>query len=267
MPQQIQAGNAEDQDRWIFLQAAIWPDLIRPIHKYHKGTWHFINVPFYLSAHDQTALQDVIKPNVSMTLPVPLTTMERDHLNAAQAFKLCVRGLTDADSSDEEKAIYFCWLLHIVGDIHQPLHSTSLVTRGRFHTSEGDRGGNGIQVKQGRNLHSYWDGLLGGDQTLNDIRKRSAAILASPELTKAGESAATKPGVEVWVQESNNWCKDFVYSKLILDEVAAREADASQPLQKVDLPAEYRQKAGQVAQQRVAEAGYRLAEILKQVAE
>jgi hypothetical protein len=267
MPQDIRNGNAEDRDRWIFLQAAIWPDLIRMVPKYHKETWHFMNVPYYLSALDKAALQDVIKPNVSFTLPNPLTPAAHDHLNGAQAFKLCVRTLTDADTTDEEKAVSYCWLLHIAGDLHQPLHSTALVTRGRFHTSEGDRGGNGIKIKQGRNLHSFWDGLLGGEQTLNDIRGRAADILGSAELKKAAEKAAGTLAVEVWVQESNRLAKDFVYDKLILDEVAAREADATMPLHKVDLPLEYRQKAGRLAQQRVAEAGYRLAEILKQVAE
>src|SRR5262245_28017257 len=53
MPKEIQKGSAEDQDRWIVLQAAIWPDLIRSIPKYHKDTWHYINKPHYLSALDE----------------------------------------------------------------------------------------------------------------------------------------------------------------------------------------------------------------------
>jgi hypothetical protein len=267
MPEDIRKGNAEDQDRWIFLQAAIWPDLVRPHPPYHKRSWHFINMPFYLSPLDQAALQDALKPNISFSLPSPLTKTAQDHLNCVQAWKLCMRGLTDAHATDGERAIDYCWLLHIAGDIHQPLHATALVTRGRFNTAEGDMGGNAIKIKQGHDLHSYWDGLLGGNQTLNDIRGRAADILADAKLRKAAESAAAKMAVEVWVVESNQLAKDFVYSKLILDEVAAREADASQPLQKVDLPQEYRQQAGQLARQRVAEAGYRLAEALKQITE
>jgi hypothetical protein len=267
MPKDIKDGDAEDRERWIFLQAAIWPDLARSDPRYHKESWHFMNVPYYLSAHDKATLQDVIKPNVSFSLPTPLTAEAKAHLNAAQAIKLCVRVLTDSHATDQERAISFCWLLHVVGDIHQPLHSTALVSRGRFHTGEGDRGGNSIKIKQGRNLHSYWDGLLGGEQKLNDIRKRSAEILGDDGLKKAAEAAAEKLDVEDWVQESNKLAKDFVYHKLILAAVRAGEAQASKPLQKVDLPEEYLQKAGQVAQQRVAEAGYRLAEILKQVEE
>jgi len=265
MPDDIKNGNADDRDRWIFLQAAIWPDLVRPNPPYHKESWHFINLPFFLTAHDKAVLEDTIKPNVSMTLPNPLK--DTDQLNCVQAFKLAERTLTDADSTDEEKAISFCWLLHIAGDIHQPLHSTSLITRGRFHTSEGDRGGNGIKVKQGRNLHSYWDGLLGGDQSLNDIRGRAAAILADADMKKSADKAAGELDIVAWVNESNKIAKTFAYDELILKEVAAREADSSHPLHKVDLPAEYLKEAGRIAQRRVAEAGYRLAEILKQIEE
>jgi hypothetical protein len=49
------------------------------------------------------------------------------------------------------------------------------------------------------------------------------------------------------------------------EEVTAREASAKQPLQKVDLPLEYREQAGLLAPRRAAEAGCRLAEIIKQL--
>jgi len=265
MPDDIAEGP--DEDRWIFLQAAIWPDLVRPFPPFHHGSWHFMNIPFFLTPHDQAALQDVIKPNVSLTIPHPLTPAAHEHMNCAQALKLCLQELNDSHTTEGEKAICYCWVLHIVGDIHQPLHSTGLVTRGRFNTAEGDRGGNSIKIKQGKNLHSFWDGLLGGDQTLNSIRQRSAAILGSDKLKQAAEKASSQLAIEVWLQESNAMAKNFAYDKLVLDEVAAREADAMQPLQKVDLPVEYRKEAGRLAQQRVAEAGYRLAEVLKQVSD
>src|SRR5205807_3132992 len=63
MPEEIRERVSEDQDRWIFLQASIWPDLIRSAPKFHKGTWHYIDIPFYLSDLDKTALGDSIKPN------------------------------------------------------------------------------------------------------------------------------------------------------------------------------------------------------------
>jgi hypothetical protein len=265
MPDDFQSESKENQNRWIFLQASIWPDLVRPFPPYHKEQWHFINIPQYLTPHDQTVLQDVIKPNISFSMPNSLTDKDRDSLNCVQAFKLAMRVISDGHSPDEEKAISYCWLMHLAGDTHQPLHSTGLVSRGRFNTSEGDRGGNGIKIKQGKNLHSFWDGLLGGDQTMNSIRKRSADILADIELKDAAEKAVESLTPEQWVQESNELTKSFVYSKQIIDAVIAGEANGHVPLQKVDLPLKYRQDAGRMAQKRVGQAGYRLAEVLKQL--
>ena len=56
----------------------------------------------------------------------------------------------------------WCWLFHLVGDVHQPLHTVSL-----FKTKypDGDRGGNLVFVRAKRSgaildLHQLWDGLL-----------------------------------------------------------------------------------------------------------
>ena len=58
------------------------------------------------------------------------------------------------ETTDMDKAILLCWLFHLVGDIHQPLHCSAMFTPRLF--SEGDRGGNSIKVGK-YNLHSTWD--------------------------------------------------------------------------------------------------------------
>lgn len=57
-----------------------------------------------------------------------------------------------------ERALFARYLVHLVGDIHQPLHSVSLFN----HTfPNGDRGGNLLKLKilngTTENLHSFWD--------------------------------------------------------------------------------------------------------------
>ena len=67
-----------------------------------------------------------------------------------QAIKLCKIKLKSNDTSIEEKAFHLRFLVHLVGDIHQPLHV------GRSE----DRGGNNIKVKwfgDDSNLHRVWD--------------------------------------------------------------------------------------------------------------
>jgi hypothetical protein len=40
----------EDQDRWIFQHAAIWPDQIRGDGVYDEPTWHYVNFPLFVGA-------------------------------------------------------------------------------------------------------------------------------------------------------------------------------------------------------------------------
>jgi hypothetical protein len=266
MPKEVSAGPVEDRERWIFLQAAIWPDLIRPIPRFHRETWHYVNMPYFLSAVDEKALAATIKPNVSADLPFPLTNRAKEDLNCIQAFKLCVRELSDSHTTDQERALYYCWLLHIAGDVHQPLHSTSLVSRARFNQPEGDRGGGRIRIVQDtKGLHHYWDNLYGSKQSLKRITDRTRDILDRPGVKKAAEAAARNLDVKAWVQESHDLAKTVVYTKDILDTVTAGEIDPDQPLPKVNLSEADQKKARDTVDRRVAEAGYRLAEILKRL--
>ena len=66
------------------------------------------------------------------------------------------------ESDPERKAIALAWLFHLVGDIHQPLHTAQLFT---VDYPKGDRGGNEICVRvtqagQPMDLHRFWDGVI-----------------------------------------------------------------------------------------------------------
>jgi hypothetical protein len=89
------------------------------------------------------------------------------------------------DGSAEERAVHLCWLLHLTGDIHQPLHCCSLLSEA---FPEGDRGGNlslvkfadGLPVK----LHPTWDNLLGTNCDQDSIAEAVA------QLQQLGQSGA-----------------------------------------------------------------------------
>lgn len=265
MPDDIRQGSAADRDRWIFLQASIWPDLVRPFPPFHMETWHFVNFPFFLSKADENALKDSIKPNVNVKLPPPMSDEQKKTLNCMQAFNLCLREISDSHSTDPEKALYYCWLLHIGGDTHQPLHSTSLISRGRFNESEGDRGGHlpiSHKKKEASNLHAFWDQLHGEEQEMGEIIDRSAKILEVAEVRDAAEKAITILKVDQWIQESHQLAKTFAYTPDILKAVADAEATAPKGIHAIHLRSEYQAKAQEIANRRVAEAGYRLAELL-----
>ena len=88
------------------------------------------------------------------------------------------------DSDEERKAIALAWLFHLVGDIHQPLHTAQLFTT---EHPQGDRGGNEIcvratQARQPMDLHRFWDGVI------TSSSKSDAA-------TKRGHGTPKPPGV------------------------------------------------------------------------
>jgi hypothetical protein len=144
----------------IFMIAATWADRIKNDPDYHTdgshngnrpptdGTannntgfddlarhkyWHFIDRPFTL---DSTALPQVPEPN-------------------AQTRISDFRAVLASNSSDELKSYDLSWLLHLVGDVHQPLHCATRVSAAK---PGGDDGGNGVALSTAPGkLHSFWD--------------------------------------------------------------------------------------------------------------
>jgi len=114
-----------------------WADEARYSPEYKEtAPWHFANLPDGLG-YEQFSTQ--LK---ALTVP-----------NAYQALQQNIQILKDPAKSKDEKVIALKFVIHIVGDVHQPMH----VSRAE------DQGGNKIQAKyQGKdtNLHSLWDSGL-----------------------------------------------------------------------------------------------------------
>ena len=130
--------------------------------------------------------------------------------------------LADPEVGQDAKAIAYCWLFHLVGDLHQPLHSSALVSVNQF--PEGDRGGNGIPLTRGRNLHSLWDNLLGRSETFNNVRKVAAELSDRKVYGDVWDSAAKETDVRKWLVESHRLAESFTYSPAILDAVRGTPA-------------------------------------------
>lgn len=189
------------------------------MHKY----WHFVDLPF---TQDGTPLQDPPVPNA---------------LTQIDAF----RAVLASDSPDALKSYDLVWLLHLVGDVHQPLHATA-----RFGSDqpEGDDGGNGVFVcipQCGKRLHSFWDGLLGSSES------PAAAIAIGQDLPPAQFAFANNLNTAAWINES------FLAAKLsaYVDPIGLGSGPFT-------ITSGYRNNARAVARLRVALAGERLARIL-----
>jgi len=105
-------------------------DEIKSDHKYDKYyTWHYVNFPFDTKYENS---QKDKKGDIVMGI---------EH---------CVNALKDPSTSQEDKVFYLKFLVHLIGDLHQPLHV------GRKE----DKGGNDIKVLwhyKKTNLHRVWD--------------------------------------------------------------------------------------------------------------
>jgi hypothetical protein len=99
----------------IFANAAKWPDEVRkpPYAKeFHHATWHYVNIPY---VPDEYANQ--FSPGT--------LTEAGDLLPAINSnFEI----LKNPKASKAAKAVAICWVAHLVGDIHQPLHTVALYT-------------------------------------------------------------------------------------------------------------------------------------------
>lgn len=272
---QAVAKDAEEgEDRIAFMMAATWPDAIKRMGDYqddgeipngpdasrnlgyadklmHKY-WHYIDLPF---SPDKTPLANPRIPNAQTQIGV---------------FRRVLAQPSGSEGADDELKSYdLVWLLHLVGDVHQPLHATS-----RFDKDfpAGDAGGNQIRVctTSCGSLHAFWDSLLepaGGHVEVScksrewlptssqcAALKVAAALDNARAVGVATRKSAADTNEAHWIEESFALAKSRVYS-----------APVGLSKGPYNLDYEYEQAARKVGAQRAALAGARLANVLNQV--
>lgn len=236
----LTAGMSEhDQERYLFMLAARWPDDIRGDKAFDHPPWHYINYPY--KPPDQP---DSVHP------PAPAAE------NIVEAFKQNV-AIVQSSAPDNQKAVALCWIFHLVGDAHQPLHAVSLFTT---QFPDGDRGGNLIYIRPDpsspttQNLHAYWDDILLTDEHYDVARALAAKLENSQGLIPLKVPAESR--FEWWTHESFDLAVSTAYRNGKLKTGADRDHGAP-------LPRNYHAAAERVATRRVALASYRLADFLR----
>jgi hypothetical protein len=232
----------EDRDLFLFMLAARWPDDVRRNAEYHRGPWHYINFPFKPAGQPAT-----------VTAPPPA---EPNILTAYAENLAIVKG----DGAAGEKAVALCWLMHLVGDAHQPLHTVSLFTT---EYPVGDRGGNRIFIRARPggailNLHKLWDGLILGAGRFTDARNEATRLRLREDLAHEKLPELSEQSFERWAQESFELAKRLAY--LDGKSLGSPTRDNATPV----LPEGYLAKAKAVAERRIVLAGYRLADVLRE---
>ena len=277
MPEELADADPMDVERWHFAQASVWPDLARgfkgdDLRKFHRSTWHYINFPIFLNDKSEKTISKKITVNLDTELTTKMKGSDinaEGKMNIAQALEKSIAKLDGDSSSDASKALFTCWLFHLLGDAHQPLHSSALFSKYCF--PRGDKGGNTIRARSGQSfrsssLHSLWDGMLGRGTKLNDAKQKVYRIRTNEDLVGIGEKAALNVEPISWLSESHNLAKSAVYVPQVLDAVNAAESDRDvKKLKIIVLSDQYFQDGGEVSEKRALEAGFRLAAILNSI--
>jgi hypothetical protein len=242
----IAKASVAKRPQVAFVMAATWPDFIKTARGYTNDTdtpppgptssqnigysdhlqhryWHFIDTPF---STDGTALVPPVAPNARTQIEL-FTAAISSH------------------ASDDIKSYDLVWLEHLVGDVHQPLHATS-----RFSADlpRGDRGGNAVALcaRPCKNeLHAFWDKVLGTSKS------PITAIKAADELAAPAAAKARIADDHVWITESFEAAKQFVYAPPVGPGAGPYTLDAA-----------YKSQAKTEAKDRVELAGVRLANLI-----
>jgi hypothetical protein len=247
-------ANTGDEALFLFMQAARWADDIRGTPD-DCGSCHYINYRY-------TAGQIPINPRAVPQNP-----------NIETAFAQHAKVLAAANENVSKRAKSLCWTFHLVGDVHQPLHTAALFTPQR---PKGDRGGNDFYIRATKTgavvkLHAYWDGLLIGSERFQSVRNRATEIRA--QFPRDELSAfLTRTDFQDWAKRESYFAAvrfSYLNGKLpgALPRKVARIVNGRKnvtPANAPVLPESYASAATFQARQRAALAGYRLADLLRQ---
>ena len=221
-------------------QVASWADEIRKDHP-RTGPWHYVDTP--LDDPDYVASRDCRRGNcVVAKLP---------HF---------VRVLGDRSASPRTRLIALKWVVHLVGDIHQPMHNVD----------NHDKGGNTLQLVffgEPSNLHKVWDSAMiqhalglhmNPDYSIDRSAAHRAALWLDQRIDRAQRNRWGLHGEGIdaaarqWSNHSHELARTVAYGELPTPRERRRQGWS----------ARYQAQAWPVARTQLEAAGVRLADVL-----
>ena len=200
---------------------SVWADDIREEHP-ETGPWHYIDVPLAASAID-------------MTHECPGGNCVVAKISEFES----VLKNKSVDPALRREALEF--VIHFVGDLHQPLHCAD----------NNDQGGNKVQViffGQPSNLHAVWDGGIIGHEKQHGA---SLATALEGRITPEQRAAWVRGSVEEWALESHALAVSVAYGRL---------PSGTNP----NLADDYVNATMPVVEEQIEKAGIRLAHLLNE---
>ncbi len=154
------------------------------------SAWHYVNIPPDKDYSD-------IEPSPYGDLVVGI--------------QKCISVVKNENSTNEDRVFYLKMLVHLIGDLHQPMHV------GRLE----DKGGNDLQLQwfgKGSNLHKVWDANM-----INDYGMSYTELATSlPELDSKEKKVIQEGSILDWVKESQEIATKLYGSVAVGEKLAYR---------------------------------------------
>ena len=272
----VAAGEArgEERARRMFLECARWPDDSKFTNN-DRLTWH-------------TARWAVLAKDAPPEAHAAVAARKgRPWGQGIEALELTYGMVSNPESSPTERAWALCWLMHVLGDVHQPMHTSDLFSK---QFPAGNMAGSMGYVmdpvtESPITLHILWDSNILRVPTLDAVAGHTAEFMkkyprsAFPELQAHPMS---EPGFfRTWAKESNqvavDWAADLAMAvdpdkDQTSDELVRKMVNfilnGISPIDDApDLPAGYWDNLQITAERRIALAGYRMADVVLEAAD
>lgn len=198
--------------------ACTWPDTLREERPDSMG-WHYINIPFGPGGG-------------------PAASDSNQVVWAIEHFREQVQTSVDP----VQRAEGLAYLIHLIGDIHQPLHASNYYGPGY---EGGDQGGGKVPFATpwSSNLHQYWDSAgQEPDMTVDDLKSLAVRTGGGPD--------AHEVNFKLWADESHGFAVNVAYP------------GGSPPL---EMTPEYGERTRQLCARRLFLAGLRLSYVLEKL--
>jgi hypothetical protein len=182
------------------VDASTWPDDMRT-QRPETSPWHYVDIPLGTTHRNVEKFCDPQEGCVTRAI--------RDEMAV----------LRSANSGARDRADALRFLIHFVGDLHQPLHAAT----------NNDEGGNCVPVaffkltpelrnpqteSYSPNLHGVWDTNILGKATAGKTDEQVAADLNMTFSKKIAGWQKASPNIDAWAWESYKLATKNVYGKL-----------------------------------------------------
>lgn len=229
------------------ISSACWADDLKSEGAYQEANWHFIDIPVESASNPP--------PN-----PPPSPPTE----NVVWAVTEGQSTVYNKKSTLLDKSRQLRFIVHFVGDVHQPLHAASYFSE---QFPDGDAGGNAWPITlpaapfYTNELHAVWDS--GNGLWVNDLSRplntSSQAYLKDFAANIMKEFPSTDPTIAQKIKDYNvtNWAIES-------NEYAATVAYTA-PQSPTPIPQSYIDNGQTLCKQQIAIGGYRLASLIEYI--